>query len=270
MYKKIIPDRLARFFINRFDKQLTKYYPEYARLKAGQKKLERALVAAKQTQKEILPKGQPDFKGFDIYARIKPYYQVGGDYFDWMKHHENRFGIAIADVSGKGLEAALVTHSIHAALDVFSRINTKEINSVIYNLNNFLEEHTSSDKFSTLIYGEIKDNVFNYCNAGHEPPIICSGGNARTINKHNMILGGLPNISYDVFSINLSRGDTLFLYSDGIIDSIGERKEATEKIIEIINLNCDQTSKEISNQVFKFLEDYKQMDDQAVLVVKRT
>lgn len=241
-----------------------------------------ALDAAAQIMEGIIPKTQPNFPGFDIYGRLSSYYRMGGDFYDYHTHGD-KLGIAVVDVVGKGLEAALTSLSTHASLHAYAHTNhDRNVVEIVDNVDKYLKKITRDLTFATLIYGELNPNgVFNYCIAGHESPIVCSNGRVMTvdqfnISKANTVLGmfsdedfrGLEHMrGYDAFSLRLKPGDVMALYSDGLVDSIGS--DGAQKLSELIKTNSSKSAKEISEEVFSRMKKYRKIDDQTLVVVKR-
>ncbi|MFH1326815.1 MAG: PP2C family protein-serine/threonine phosphatase [archaeon] len=274
MIKKILPKRASEYLITKLGGNLEAGCTNCDKLNSGNQKLERALIRAKKTQEAILPPERDiTFQDYEISGNINSYYRIGGDYFDWIIHDENRLGLSLADVSGKGMESTPVTSSIHAVLDVTSRISTKNIASYVQELNNFLVDHTPTNMFATLIYGELSKEGFRYVSGGHEPILHYSQGQVTFTRKGNMALGVLPNLNYDIFNLRLEKGDIMLLYSDGITDTINRNfpsSKGVESLTNILKEKHKKPAREILNEIFNFLGDFEQTDDQTGLVVKRT
>jgi sigma-B regulation protein RsbU (phosphoserine phosphatase) len=245
-------------------------------------KLLNALSAAGRIQRHTLPKEQPDFKGYDIHGSLSSYYKIGGDFYDFLPHGD-KLGIAVADVVGKGLEAALVSSSMHASLHAFSHTNhNRDVVEIVRNVDDFLLEHTDDHTYATLVYGELNpDGRFDYCIAGHEPPIVCSNGRAMVVHQPNFsrantVLGMFSDADfkdlieirgYDLFSLRLKKGDVLVLYSDGLVDSMGEKGE--QVLSDLVAQNHLRSAEQISEEVFAYLQRFRKIDDQTLVVVKR-
>lgn len=244
--------------------------------------LEKALTAAGKIQLATLPREQPNFPGFDIHGEMKSYYKIGGDFYDFLPIDNGKLGLAIADVSDKGIEAALVSLSMHASLHAYSHTNSsRAVSNVMYQLNNFLFEHTIPGRFATLIYGELgRDGNLEYCSAGHEAPLLHTNGKTiifdnwrRGVKKANLPIGAFPNIEYDTFNLELQKGDVFLMYSDGVPDSINERtfgEAGLDSLVNILEKNHLKSAKDISNEVYKVLDEHRKIDDQTLLIVKRT
>ena len=137
------------------------------------RRLEEELSIAKRIQKTFLPQKKPQVSGFDISGINIPSEEVGGDYYDFIAINESQMGIVIADVSGKGIPAALIMASVRAGLIAEIR-NNYAIRSIMAKVNNLLFESTASDIYVTLVYGVLdpKNRIFTFSNAGHNAPIL--------------------------------------------------------------------------------------------------
>lgn len=261
-------------FITKIIINMQNWEKKYSALKTKYDRMKKALNVAKDIQLAMLPKNQPNFEGYDIYGRMKANHEVGGDYYDFIQLDKNKLEIIIADASGKGLEAAFITQSIHASIDMAAQLKGENLKDTIKRLNNVIYDHTPPEKFATLIAGELTKNRFKYVNAGHETPIRYSDGEIKGINKNlnsrgtdNLILGIMPNIEYISFGVNLKKGDILFLYSDGIADSLKRNEQA--ELGRIIKKHHQASSEKISNEIYNFLEKFPQKDDQTAIIIKK-
>jgi phosphoserine phosphatase RsbU/P len=172
-----------------------------ARLEIQNEELQRA----REIQDSLLPKKIPQLPGFEVASAWQPARAVGGDYFDVLKLGENRLAICIADVSGKGVPAALLMANVQASL----RASVRDLDSparVCSIINGMLCESIAADRFVTYFCGvlDAASRTFRYCNAGHPYPILVSSGAVRTLDQGGAVLGVFPAWTYQNSSVDLS------------------------------------------------------------------
>src|SRR5208283_3935274 len=193
-------------------------------VKAGAARLEvqeQELQRAREIQQSLLPKEIPQLPGIAVATAWRPAQAVGGDYFDVLRLDGNRLAICIADVSGKGVSAALLMANVQASL----RASVRDLDSparVCSIVNGMLCESIAANKFVTFFCGVLDGNTrtFLYCNAGHRYPILVSAGAAHTLDHGGgAVLGVFPSWNYQDSSVNLKSGDRLLLFTDGITEA---------------------------------------------------
>ena len=185
------------------------------------RRLEKELAIARDIQASFLPKRAPEVPGFELAGATQPHDEVGGDYFDFIRVSDTRLGIAIADVSGKGIPAALIMAGFRMSLLTEIR-NEFTMRAVMRKVNALLHESTERDKFVTFFYGVLdwKNRVLNFSNAGHNPPLLLrAGGQAQYLLEGGVALGVLPDARYEERPLALAPGDVLVLYTDGISEA---------------------------------------------------
>ncbi|MCK4428089.1 MAG: SpoIIE family protein phosphatase [candidate division Zixibacteria bacterium] len=252
---------------------------ESARLYEEEKKLqqmEEDLKTARNIQLSLLPKETPSLPHVDIAGLTLAAKEVGGDYYDFINIDEDRLGIVIADVSGKGMPAALLMANVQATLRAQALANHNP-SECIAKSNSLLCKSVDVGKFVTLFYGILntKEKNFTYTNAGHCYPLIFnSKGEFRQLEKGGLILGMLEDYSYQEEKIVLQPGELLLLYTDGITEAFNQRDEQfeEERLIKVVQENLSRDAKEISKQivddVIAFQEDVPQSDDLTLVVMK--
>ena len=187
-----------------------------ARLEVQEQDLQRA----REIQQSLLPKEIPQLPGIAVATAWRPARAVGGDYFDVLRLDGNRLAICIADVSGKGVSAALLMANVQASL----RASVRDLDSparVCGIMNGMLCENIAANKFVTFFCGVFDGNsrAFRYCNAGHSYPILVSAGAAHTLDQGGAVLGVFPSWNYQDCSVDLKSGDRLLLFTDGITEA---------------------------------------------------
>jgi len=196
------------------------------------RRIESDLAQAAEIQRRLLPTGNPRFEGFDISGANVSCYEVGGDYYDFVPIDENRLGVVIADVSGKGMSAALLMASLRAAL--LAEVQPGfDLAAMAGRLNAFVHRSTDSKSFITFFFGELdrRSGELRYINAGHNPPFIVRGsGVIEALGVSGFPLGMFASVSYEPGSGGLEAGDVAVLFTDGIPEARnGEGQDYTEE-----------------------------------------
>ena len=241
-------------------------------------RIESELNIANAIQKNMLPSifpPFPDYKEFDIYASMEPAKEVGGDFYDMFLIDKNHLGIGIADVSGKGVPAALIM-MITKTLIKNTALNGYEINEVFNRVNNLLCEKNALNHFVTGWYGilDLQTGKLEFVNAGHNPPIIFTKKNNNIEflkTKPNFVLAGMENTNYKKHEIILEPGDRLFLYTDGVTEATNINNELygenrlKDFLSNHINQDVEKTIKDLKNDIENFVGDADQFDDITML-----
>jgi sigma-B regulation protein RsbU (phosphoserine phosphatase) len=239
-----------------------------ARLESQEEELQRA----REIQESLLPKVIPQLRGFEVATAWQPARAVGGDYFDVLKLGEHRLAICIADVSGKGVPAALLMANVQASL----RASVRDLESparVCSIVNAMLCESIAADKFVTFFCGvlDAASRTFRYCNAGHPYPILVSSGPVRTLDQSGAVLGVFPDWAYQDSSVDLSAGDRLLLFTDGITEAEGPHGEefGMEKVAAFAKTHAANSATRINQQLLAEVTEFcgGQFQDDATLLV---
>lgn len=185
--------------------------------------MERQLEIAREVQGGLLPAGAPDVAGYDIAGLNLPAWDIGGDYFDYFPLEDGRLGLVIADVSGKGVSAALLMATFRAALRAEVRRNLP-ISVVIEDVHRTLVESMDTSRFVTAVYGILdpRSATFTYMNCGHNPPLLLrAGGDTEFLLTGRRAVGMLGSQPTPACVVTLDPGDTLVLYTDGVVEISG-------------------------------------------------
>jgi sigma-B regulation protein RsbU (phosphoserine phosphatase) len=189
--------------------------------------LEKELNVARSIQNQLLPSSLPGIPNLEIMFYNQPSRQVGGDYCDVILR-ENYLYITIADVSGKSVPAALIMSHVQSALRILTEFNLT-LTDMVFRLNNQLCENTATDKFVTLFLGRLNLDTYEleYINAGHNPPyfIHCKNKSVQVLEKGGLLLGMIKNVAYEKGTITLSPDTLLFLYTDGVTETLNPKEE---------------------------------------------
>jgi len=183
------------------------------------------LKLAHDVQKNFLPKKYPAIPGYEFYAHYESAQEVGGDYYDFIPLTENRMAVAIGDVAGKGVPAALLMAKVSSDTR-FLLLTQPSPAEAITKLNEFMQETGLIDRFITLETAVVdpNTNTVNIVNAGHMPPVIFRKTTGEVVEALNREDGGLPlgvldHYTYDSYNVTLEPGDVMVLFSDGVTES---------------------------------------------------
>ena len=211
-----------------------------------QREMEQELQAAAKIQRRLLPAGDPEVAGYQLTGYNIPCKGVGGDYFDFYALEGDRMGLAIGDVSGKGMAAALMMASVQASFRAHASADL-EIPELIRRLNKAVAANSMSNKFMTFFYGVLNTatGALQYTNAGHNPPMLFrASGSVEELTGGGMILGVLSDADYLSQDTSLTPGDVLVLFSDGITESQNEQEEqfGEERLMEVVRSCMSETA----------------------------
>lgn len=257
--------------VGKMETQIVKNTRELTHITAEQERLNTELTLAQSIQANVLPNIFPPFperKEFDIYAGMHPAKEVAGDFYDFFLLDEDHLGLVMADVSGKGVPAALFMMATKIMLKSYALINPS-VREVIEAVNNDICSDNSDDMFVTIWFGvlDLKSGIVKAVNAGHEYPIIRHQGGSYEImkDKHGLVVGGMRGIHYKEYEFTLKPGDSLFLYTDGIPEATNAKLEAfgMERLVNSLNAcPADSSQQEILNNVEKDVKGFVGKADQ--------
>ena len=228
--------------------------------------LEADQIAAQEIQKTLQPETLEELVGYELEVFYEPFRAVGGDYFDVIDLPGNRTLFAVADVSGKGMAAALLAANIQALVRSLANIDAEPL--VLANqINKHLSRYTPSNRFATAVFVVLSrdSGELTYVNAGHNSPIVFCDGSATSLEATGMPMGLLSGAEYEAGAAIVPFGGTLLLFTDGLTDSISGNDPESR----LHGAISDNPAKTISN--LKLLIDPRcKEDDITILLVKRT
>ena len=200
--------------------------------------LEADHTAARKIQETLIPQELERLPNYEIESYYQPFRDVGGDYFDVIALPGGHTLIALADVSGKGMAAALLSANIQALVRSISSVATEPL-TLATRINQHLCRHTPADFFATAIFLllERDSGELTYVNAGHNAPFICGSGAVKTLQATGLPLGLFPEAQYEAGSSRLAIGDSLLLFTDGLTDSISGEPE--ERLLAALKARTD-------------------------------
>lgn len=242
--------------------------------KLRQERFLSALNEARQIQMSILPRRAPRAGPFDMSGFTAPAEIVGGDFFDFITVSERIWGVAIADASGHGLPAALQVRDVYTGLRMGVARDFKIVRTV-ERLNRIIHQSRMTTKFVSLFYGEIEqEGNFIYVNAGHPPPLHFHARGCSPLKQTGMVLGPSGNAAYSRGFLSLEKGDSLLLYTDGMVEATdGRGKEfGLERLKKAFLALGQRPAAEITraliDKVSEFTQGRPPEDDRTVVVVK--
>jgi phosphoserine phosphatase RsbU/P len=241
-----------------------------------QKRLERELAIARDIQRSFLPSGAPDVPGFDVAGTSISHDQVGGDYYDFIPVSETRLGLAIADVSGKGIPAALIMAGFRMSLLAEIR-NEFAIRAVMRKVSLLLHESTERNKFVTAFYGVLdwKNGVLIFSNAGHNPPMLVHrDGSSEKLTEGGVALGVLPDARYEERPVAMLNGDVLVLYTDGVSEAENAKGElfGEQRLEDLVRRHAHSPAADILKRIVDTVTEWageKGANDDVTLIVVR-
>jgi len=241
-------------------------------------RLERELDLAADIQRRLLPTVFPRMDGFEVTGWSRSARHVGGDYYDFLRVRDDRVAAVLADVSGKGLPAALMVSTVHSALRLL--IDQADVGpELIRRLNHHIAESSAPNKFITLLVAELDPSQaeMRYVNAGHNPALLIGpSGEVKELESGGLPLGLFDNSSYRAGRVDVGVGDLVCIYSDGITESASRRDEefGVERLVDLLRTTRDEPLSEIvsavDSAVIDFEDGFDQVDDQTLVLLRRT
>lgn len=229
---------------------------------------------AKKVQQLLFPKFLPDQQNFKIAAHYSPHHTVGGDYYDWLEIDKDKKIVCIADVSGKGVPAAILMSNFQASLRTLLR-KTTDLEEIINDLNFQVFESANGENFITFFIAliDMKDQKITYVNAGHNPPFLLNEDGICELDKGTLVLGAFKKLPFlEIGQFKVNKGQTLFLYTDGLTEAFNKDDEefGSDRVEDFLKNNMKASpSILISNLLVdldKFVGEKEFSDDITLLV----
>jgi len=253
----------------------------------GQEVLRRDLALAAEVQKRLLPSAPPSADIAEFAAISVPARSIGGDYYDFIQVGDQRIGIALADVSGKGVAAALIMSVVQASLRIIASDGDISLPRLAARMNEFLYRTTPGNKYATFFYAQVDGDrrQLRYVNAGHNPPYLVRAGqnpsgstdNDSTLQELTIggaVVGMLPGMSYEEATVDLCPGDVLLAYTDGVTeahspDNVEFGEDRLKALLsEVAHLPAEKIRERISAELREWIKDAEQYDDLTFVVMK--
>ena len=257
------------------------YIENIQRITAERERIGAELNVAAQIQADMLPcifPPFPDKKGIDIYAHMAPAKEVGGDFYDFFLLDDDHLALVMADVSGKGVPAALFMVISKTLIKDHAQI-TRSPKVILEKVNNILMENNAEEMFVTVWLGimEISTGKITAANAGHEYPVVRGADGSFTLikDKHGIVVGAMEDIKYRQYEMEIEPGGCLFLYTDGIPEATNEQEEmfGTGRMLDALNQDPNASPEKLLSNVMTsvnaFVGSASQFDDMTMLAMKR-
>jgi phosphoserine phosphatase RsbU/P len=231
---------------------------------------EEEAALARETERGLLPREIPEMPGYEICGAWHPASVLGGDYFDARKIGDPVLALSIADVSGKGTPAALLVSNLQAAVRASGSADVTPC-ELCKRVNKLMRGNLGRDKFVTFFYALLDGRTLNYCNAGHNAPILVrSGGSVERLHQGGLVLGLAPEAEYEQARVDLDPGDRLLLYTDGLTEANSPAGEefGEDRLIEVALQNRHLGAKALEEKVLGAVTAFSpKFDDDVTLVV---
>jgi sigma-B regulation protein RsbU (phosphoserine phosphatase) len=243
---------------------------------AQRERANREMEIAREVQERLFPQEMPDLVGASVAGHCRPALGVGGDYYDLIHLEGGRLGLAIGDVSGKGISAALLMASLRASLRGVALDNPRDFAKLMHKVNVLVYEASASNRYATFFFAawDPKTRRLECVNAGHNPPILLRNGQVIRLEAGGPVVGLLPFAPYTEQALTLEPGDLLLLYTDGISEAMTHDDEewGEERMIEAARKVRNRTADEVLRAIFadadKFTAGAPQHDDMTLLILK--
>jgi sigma-B regulation protein RsbU (phosphoserine phosphatase) len=259
-------------------------------------RMQSELEIAQEVQNNLFPQGEVDMPGLELHGICKPARTVSGDYYDFLIMGETELTLAMGDISGKGISAALLMASLHSAVRAYrfagedclddsgavrhllnGNATFSSHGKVLSMLNRHLYRTTQPEKYATLFLAHYNTNTRKllYANAGQLPPfVLCGNGTVRRLDRGGSVIGLLNDLEYEEGTVTLDPGDILIAYSDGVTEPENEFGEfGEERLIEMVKRHRHLPLAAISQQVMQSLRawigDQEQPDDITLVLARQ-
>jgi putative ABC transport system permease protein len=251
-----------------------------------QETLRRDIALASDVQRRLLPEAPPRADCADFAAVSVPARRIGGDYYDFVELGDGRIGIALADVSGKGVPAALIMSVVQASLRIIASGGDVPPPRLVARINEFVYRSTPASKYATFFYAQLDERrrQLRYVNAGHNPPFLLRADRPSTagsppsqieeLKVGGMVVGMFPETEYEEATVELFPGDVLLAFTDGVPEAHNpENEEFGEERLQALlrqtaQLPADEISARIAAEMNHWIRDAEQYDDLTFIVMK--
>ncbi|HUS08387.1 MAG TPA: SpoIIE family protein phosphatase [Bryobacteraceae bacterium] len=271
--------------------QMTGNLQRLVQVEKEKERLSSELEIASEVQNQLYPKRVPDSPSLRITGLCQPARMVSGDYYDYQKLGQTEIALAIGDVAGKGISAALLMATVQSAFRTqlrgslelaaaagnASSRSTLSTSAVVAKVNEYLHAYTSPEKFTTFFFGvyEEKSNILTYTNGGHLPPILVRKGAVSRLDVNGTVVGAFPLSKYDESQLRLEPGDLLVFFTDGITEPENAYGEmfGEERLEELVSRGEQLDSRAIVSSILQAVRQWtgsdELQDDMTLLLVRR-
>jgi phosphoserine phosphatase RsbU/P len=268
--------------------QMTEYVQALVKERVQKERLERELEIAKEVQEQLFPREAPQMDRMELTGLCLPARVVSGDYYDFLKFSADRMGLALGDICGKGISAALLMANLQAALrsnviqffkepaDDDRAENKAAISRVVKTLNDQICSYTSANKYASFFFAvyDGRNTTLTYCNAGHNPPLYFNHHGCQRLTTGGTVVGIFPDAEYEQESVHFDPGDLLLAYTDGIVECVNEYGEefGEERLVKLVQENRHKPAADIQKLIVDEVLGWayeEERDDDMTLIVAR-
>tara|TARA_R110002072_G_scaffold282761_3_gene445976 strand:+ start:52479 stop:53711 length:1233 start_codon:yes stop_codon:yes gene_type:complete len=233
-----------------------------AKINIHQERYRRELEIASSMQKMLFPDDLPTNKQMDISAKYKPRHEVGGDYYDFIQLKDDEYVICIADVSGKGVSAAMLMANFQATMRTLFEHRNFDIKLLMEELNEKVMKNAKGEKFITffLAHYDVISRKLTYVNAGHNHPFITNGKSVEELDQGCIGLGMLDELPFmNIGKKTLAPNTTIVLYTDGVVELENEKEEffGSERLVKLVNSYYPLSMEDMNSLIFSKLDEWK-------------
>jgi phosphoserine phosphatase RsbU/P len=241
----------------------------------------REIEIAREVQERLFPQSYPKVAGIDLAGYCRPAQAVGGDYYDFFVLTDGRLALALGDISGKGISAALLMASLRASLRSIASLQQSDLAGIIHHVNNLVYESSTTNRYATFFYAEYDPftRLLTFVNAGHNPPYILRGNQTIPLEATGMVVGLLPDAEYAQSTIPMRPGDVLLAFTDGISEAMTRDEEewGEDRMVDTVQQllsqpDCTYSAQQLLDCILaaadNFTEGAPQHDDMTLLVCK--
>jgi sigma-B regulation protein RsbU (phosphoserine phosphatase) len=249
-----------------------------AREAAQRERNDREMEIAREVQQRLFPQRIPEIGGLSLAGMCRPALGVGGDYYDLIELDDGRLGLAIGDVSGKGISAALLMASLRASLRGLILDGPRDLAAVMQKINRLVYEASANNRYATFFFATYNPSTRELCyvNAGHNPPVLLGTGRAEAfrLEAGGLPVGLLPHALYEELSVTLDSGDLLIAYTDGISEAMNveDQEWGEERMLSAVRCSQDASADETLRTIFGAADEFTagaaQYDDMTLLLMK--
>ena len=240
------------------------------------KRMEEQLAVGSQIQRGLLPSEEPIIEGYELFAGYQSCFEVGGDYYDFIQKEDGKLALVIADISGKGVGAALLMAVLQASLRAL--VNTvADPAELIRQLNRVLVDSSPHNKFATIFYAELNPatHELEYVSGGHNPTLLAVGNEIRELSSSGPVVGIVPGATFRSHRVELPPGSTLVLYTDGVTelnDEFGEEfgcERLAAVVLESHGQDLRWLVERVHDRMVAFARSHRFDDDSTLVVLRR-
>lgn len=240
------------------------------------KRMEEQLAVGSQIQRGLLPSEEPLIEGYELFAGYQSCFEVGGDYYDFIQKEDGKLALVIADISGKGVGAALLMAVLQASLRAL--VNTvADPAELIRQLNRVLVDSSPHNKFATIFYAELNPatHELEYVSGGHNPTLLAVGDEIRELSSSGPVVGIVPGATFRSHRVELPPGSTLVLYTDGVTelnDELGEEfgcDRLAAVVLESHGQDLRWLVERVHDRMVAFARSHRFDDDSTLVVLRR-